>query len=226
MHSRDSESDKNTWTIIMSRELETLRDIIYDIERELAKAGMDLRRGIESYSLSELKSLLSQSPDREQIRELLLKLLELQENLYRELYGIAGIKEMNIDTDMPEKRVTSIKGWLLSGSARSGSKFPAGGKQSTVMRRLADLLASIDSEDECSKEIVSLLENSYKRSYDRFRVLRIALKACVHEGVIAWESVEKAGGSIHELVSLLLACRKSLGGKRLSALITKRRGSP
>lgn len=222
MHSRDSESGTNTWTVITSQELEALRNLIYDIERELAKLGMDFRRGIESYGLSELKSLLTKSPNREQVRELLLKLLELQENLYRELYGIAGLKEMSTDTDMPEKRVSNIREWLLSGSTRSSPKFPAESKQSTVMRRLADLLAGVDSEDECSKEVVSLLESSYKRNYDRLRVLRIVLKACVHEGVVTWESVEKAENSLYELVSILLACRKSLGRERLSALIAGR----
>lgn len=226
MNSQGPEIDVDAWSVITSQEIEALRDLVYSIERELAEMGKDSKRGVESYSLSELKSLLNKSLNKEQFRKLLLKLVELQESLYRTLYSVAGMKEINIDTDMPEKRLLNIKEWLLFGNTRRGLSPSTKSKQSMVIRRLASLLASVDGEENCSKEIKSLLESSYKRSYDKYRVLRIALSACVLEGVITWENVERAGGMLDDMISLLLACRKVLGGKRLSELIARQGEAP
>jgi hypothetical protein len=155
--------------------LEALREEIWLLEIELGKFGFDPRRGIESYDIAELREVLSRSGNESRARELLLKLIELQERLYKALYELSGSKELNVDTKSPEKRLLLIKSWLRGDGAniswRVGSKFA---------EALRSIIRALEKcEGDCVDRVLAILRTVYKRDYDRHRVVDRMLKMCV-----------------------------------------------
>jgi len=202
-----------------SPELEELRAQILRIERELARHGFDPRRGIESYKVGELRSLLRGARNREEVRGLLLALIELQEKLYRELYRAANLKEMRVDTETPEKNLVKIKRWLLEGRADGEPRRGDEGRSLVVLRRILEKVADLEDDEECAREIESLLRRAYKRDYDRCRIVKAALDACVMAGALERSEVEKVETSLRGALALLLKCRKTLKKDKISELI-------
>lgn len=204
---------------VMSPELDELRSCIYELERGLARFGLDPRRGIESYSVAELKSIVEGARDREELRSLLLAIVGLQERLYQTLYGLAGLREVNVDTDMPEKRLATIRRLLLSGNAGNASQRGGGSKMWGAITEIAERVARIEDDETCAREVVSVLKRVYKRDYDRCRVLRLILNMCVKYGALDAKAVDEVRTSLRGSLSLLMKCRKTLGNVRLGALI-------
>jgi hypothetical protein len=159
----------------MTELLEALREEIWLLERELGKFGFDSRRGIESYDIAELREVLGRSGNESRARELLLKLIELQERLYKALYELSSSKELNVDTESPEKRLLLIKSWLKGDGAtargRTRSKF-AEALRSTI--RVLE-----ECEDDCVDKVLATLRTAYKRDYDRHRVVDRMLEMCI-----------------------------------------------
>lgn len=220
MNKLNSDNDVNDIIdITTSPELENLRSQILDIERKLSELGMNPRRGLESYSINELKKIFRNIKDKEKLKKLLLELIELQERLYHTLYTLAGLKELNVDTDIPERKLLLIKKWVLTGESSERLRLTSESKQLVAIKGLADLLASVEDDEECLRRVESLLRNVYKRDYDRYRVLKLVIDACIKHGHLSREKIEEAGNSLRKLILLLLECRKVIGAYRLSEFI-------
>jgi hypothetical protein len=207
--------------LALSEKLDTIRKEILNLEIELSKYGFDPRRGIESYSISEIKSLLQRSGSKcTRVRELLTKLVETQERLYRELYNLAGLRDLNIDTETPEKNTARIKKWLLTEELPT----PAHGG-STKFRYAIDEIVRIlrECETECGDRILEVLMRVYKRDYDRYRVIRYLLEVCVDLGGL--KSVPPALETlpIESVRTLINGCIEKTGRFRLISSLKRRR---
>lgn len=198
-------------------ELEDLRLAILKAQQGLVNYGFDPRRGVETYSLSDLRNMLMHAPA--EVRASLLVLIETQEKLYLELYGIAGLKKLSVDTDTPEKRLATVKNWLLGGEKNNPEKKNVSKFRETV-KGLASILARYD-DAECEKEITSLLDAMYKREYDKVRVIRWVLDRCVGTGMAGDPVAEASSPSLHELLRSLLECREKMGKQWIAALLAR-----
>ena len=200
------------------RELEPLRLKIYELERRLSKYGLDPRRGIESYKISEIRELLARQRYNREFQELLLELIETQEALYRKLYEIAGLRELNVDTDSPEKHLFSIKERVTGKSPISNTHVS---KFEVALRRVLEVLEK--SGVELSKEdVLRALREVYKRDYDRHRVLVYILKRCrnlIPEREVDFRDLESK--PLSQLADLLVLCVSLLGKERVVKVIKR-----
>lgn len=204
----------------ITERLEELRKQIYEVEKSLSKYGFDPRRGIESYKVSELRELTSRSQNADEVKRLLLKLIELQELLYLELYRMAGLKRMNVDTDTPEKRLMTIKEWLIAGRANSITRV-AKSKFKEALSMVANVLETCN--DNCKEEIKNVLQRVYKRDYDRYRVVRRVLELCTSHGNVGKEILEGIESeSLDDLVDRLVECARKMGKEKLARIIKVR----
>lgn len=204
----------------ITERLEELRKQIYEVEKSLSKYGFDPRRGIESYKVSELRELTSRSQNADEVKRLLLKLIELQELLYLELYRMAGLKRMNVDTDTPEKRLMTIKEWLITGRANSIIQV-AKSKFKEALSMVANVLETCN--DNCKEEIKNVLQRVYKRDYDRYRVVRQVLELCTSYGNVGKEILEGIESeSLDNLADKLVECAKKMGKEKLARIIKVR----
>ena len=187
---------------VVSGALEDLRLRIRGIEKELSKYGFDPRRGIESYKISELKKLLDASGNnRRAVEELLLRLIEMQETLYKKLYELASLREINVDTDTPEKRLIAIKEWLLGGKVNARQPCTGTSRFSQAVLKVLDAIGESSEDDARKKRILEMLRRMYKRDYDRYRVLRFILSTCMEVGIIDDTPLKRAEDvSLEELV--------------------------
>jgi hypothetical protein len=188
------------------KRLDALRDQIRSAETDLVEFGFDARRGIETYSRSDLQRLITRSRDQGRVRSALRKVVELQEQLYRELYALSGTKELGIDTDTPEKALLLVKR-TLEMKRREPSEIDSK-LQETVKMILAAFEADMP-EDDRRKAVMSALTKSYRRDYDRNRVLNLVLtKLKISTGTSSLSSLE-------ELASLLVKRAKTSSLKEL-----------
>lgn len=158
--------------------MDDLRRKVRELEKTLSSYGFDERRGIETYKVSEVKKVLQRAGTREdEARRILKELIEVQLTLYRELYRVAGIRDIVVDTDMPEKKVKEIGDWL-----EGGRKENRGGNAGLFARTVNDVLNMIKESKDASS-VMELLTASYKRDYDRFRVLEFLAELCEELGV-------------------------------------------
>ena len=181
--------------LTVSEPLEKLREQIYEMEKELSIYGYDPHRGIESYSIAEIKKLISKSPNPLAFKESLKKLIEMQETLYRELYKLSGAEEISVDTDTPERRLRHIKSWL-EGRNTIGQQ-PS--KRIQFFTTLAEIVERCTTRKVCKEEILQALNKTYKRDYDRYRIL-VKLLSILDPN----STVNDLGTSIDKLVEKLL----------------------
>lgn len=208
--------------LFITENLEELRERLLTIEKELAKYGFDPRRGLESYRVSELRELIVRTGRGEEAKRLLLELVRLQKELYRRLYEQAGLKELRVDTDTPEKRLLAIEAWLVQGKANSVSNM----QQSKLVQALSSIATTLTiCKDDCPNQLASVLNNVYKRDYDRYRILGEVLDVCVDLGALRSEDVsdiEKK--AVIDLIDLVLICAEKVGRSKLISRIRARVG--
>jgi hypothetical protein len=206
----------------VSEKLDRLREEILKLEMELSKYGFDPRRGIESYSMSEIKQLLKRAGSNYvRVKELLYELACAQEKLYRELYSLAGLRELNVDTETPEKNLMRLKRWLLAGRdveappANNVTKFDrALGEIAGILRRC---------QDNCVGEILNALKSMYKRDYDRYRVVKHIAENCATLGGLEAAIVEEIETlPLERAVEVIVECSKKVGCVRLAACLEAR----
>jgi len=203
----------------ITERLEELRKQIYKVEKSLSKYGFDPRRGIESYKVSELRELISRSRNTKEVKQLLLTLIELQEQLYLKLYRLAGLRRMNVDTDTPEKKLMTIKEWLITG--RANSVQVAISKFEKALSMVANVLETCSNS--CEEEIKKVLQTVYKRDYDRYRVVRRVLELCIFYGNLSKEILEGIESEpLDNLVVKLVECAKKIGKEKLARIIKAR----
>jgi hypothetical protein len=214
-----SESRSHEDEIGVSEALDKLREEILRLERELGRFGHDPRRGIESCSISELKDLIEKSgSERSRVRELLVKLVTAQEELYRELYRLAGLKELNVDTETPERNILRLKKWLLTGEAPSSPSNVVRSK--TRFEHAVEAIVEIfrTCQENCEDRVLEALKGIYKRDYDRYRVMKRVLEVCAEMGYVA--DLSKLGpDSLKDAARLLGECSKSVGVSKLVAYL-------
>jgi len=201
----------------ITEKLEKLREEILSIEKKLAEYGFEPRRGIESYKISELRDLIARAgSSKNEVKKLIVKLVELQEKLYRELYQSAGLKELKIDTDTPEKRLLIIKEWLLTGKVNTTT--PSQTRFKVALRKIIEILKECDSD--CKEKILDALKTTYKRDYDRYRVLKFLLEICRDcGGIDKSQIIGIESKSIKEMLDLFYECVLSVGKNKLLAHI-------
>jgi hypothetical protein len=164
---------------LASERLDKLREEIYRLERELAGFGYDPRRGIESYSVSELRELIERAgPKRPFLEESLIRLIDAQTELYKELYRLAGFKELDVDTEIPEKNLMRLKEWISTGGAAPG--FGAPTKFEQALKEIAEVLRS--RQEGYGDGALRVLRRVYKRDYDRYRAMKRILGICAELG--------------------------------------------
>ncbi|MEM4847519.1 MAG: hypothetical protein QW794_07170 [Thermosphaera sp.] len=152
--------------------IDELRRKIRKLEEALSAYGFDCRRGIEAYKISEIKRILREAGVREgDARAILRELVEAQLALYRELYSAAGAREIVVDSDVPEKRVKEIKEWL------EGRREKRGERVNLFAKTVYEVLNIVERNKDADS-VVELLARSYKRDYDRFRVLYFLIELC------------------------------------------------
>jgi len=212
-----SETRPHENEVCISEALDKLREEILKLERELGRFGYDSRRGIESYSISELKGLIGRAgPERLKVRELLVRLVNIQEELYKELYCLAGLKELNVDTETPEKNVLRLKKWLLAGevAASPGNVVEAKTKFERALEAVVETLRTC--QENCEDELLNALRGVYKRDYDRYRVIKHALEVCVKLGyTVDLSKLDSA--SLESAARLLSECARNVGVPELAA---------
>jgi len=198
-----------------SETLENLRAQIRAVEKELSKYGFDVRRGIESYRINEIKGIMNNAKNPDDVRKLLAELIELQERLYKSLYELSGLKELSIDTDTPEGKMLTIKEWLMSGSVKNRGNAATSSKFFKAVVEVLEILeergdVNVD-EPLCRGKIVSVLNKAYKRDYDRHRVLKYLLSVCGELRALDKTQLERVDSMpVNVLVDLLLSCIKYL----------------
>lgn len=203
----------------VAERLGKLRDEIYALEKELAQFGFDIRRGVESYKVSELKRFLAKSKNKRRVKSLLLKLIELHELLYLELYNLAGLKRMNVDTDTPEKRLMMLKEWLITG--KTTSLTPRETKFKSALRSVAEVLEQC--RDDCEVKIYEVLVRVYKRDYDRYRVAKWVLDLCTSfDGTHVDEPGNLESIPVRDLSKKIAECAQTIGKEKLARLIIVR----
>lgn len=201
----------------ITERLEALRKRIYEIEKCLSKYGFDPRRGIESYKVSELKKLISSSRNAKRAKQLLLELIELQELLYTELYRTAKLKKMNVDTDTPEKRLATIKRWLIPVKAEPAAQVTKS-KFKDALLMVARALETCNTN--CKEEIKHVLQEIYKRDYDRCRVIKYLIELCISYGGAGKGILERTEiASLDSLIDGLIECSRKIGRRKLARLI-------
>jgi hypothetical protein len=199
----------------VSEVLDKLREEILRLERELGRFGYDPRRGIESYSISELKDLIERSgPGRSRVRELLVKIVTAQEELYRELYRLASLKELNVDTETPEKDILRLKKWLLTGEAPTSPSNAV--RPRTKFEQAVEAVVGIlrACQENCEDRVLDALKGIYKRDYDRYRVMKRVLEVCAEMGYAA-DLSKLEPGSLRNVARLLSECSRSVGVSKL-----------
>ena len=196
----------------VSERLDELREEILKLEHELSKFGYDPRIGIESRKVSELKELIERAgSEREKVKELLTKLIEMQKKLYKELYHSAGLKKLNVDTETPEKNLVRIKKWLLG---EGENPVPSGvTKFKQALEEIASVLQTCQESRE--SEILSTLRRIYKRDYDRYRIVRYVLETCAELGGLDGEIGDLTAHSLESAVRLLIECADKVGVPQL-----------
>jgi hypothetical protein len=206
----------------VSEALDKLREEILRLERELGMFGYDPRRGVESYSISELKDLIERSgPNRSRVRELLVKLVTVQEELYMELYRLAGLKELNVDTETPEKNILRLKKWLLTGEAHTS---PSNATRSrTKFEQAVETIVEIlkTCQENCEDRVLDALKGIYKRDYDRYRVMKHVLEVCAEIGY-AVDLSKLEPSSLRNVARLICKCSRSVGVSKLVAYLKLR----
>jgi hypothetical protein len=217
-----TEKSSENEIMAISEKLDRLREEILKLERELSKYSFDPRRGIESYSMSEIEKLLKRAgPNYVRIKELLYELVCAQEKLYRELYSSAGLRELNVDTETPEKNLIRLKRWLLAG--RDVEALPANNvtKFDQVLRGIARILRRC--QDNCVDEILIALKSMYKRDYDRYRVVKHIAENCTALGGLEAAIVEKIETlPLERAVEVIVECSKKVGCVKLATYLEAR----
>ncbi|RLI82952.1 hypothetical protein DRP04_02705 [Archaeoglobales archaeon] len=207
----------------MSEALEDIRLQIHAIERELSKYGFDLRRGIESYKVSEIKKIINNSKNPHEVKKILLKLVGVQEKLYEELYKFAGLKDLDVDTDTPEGRLLTIKEWLTSGKTTNHTNTPATSKFSEAILKILEIIERYEDSNICADKIVLSLNEIYKRDYDRHRVLKYLLSVCRELRAIEETQLKRAESMpVSSLVETLLSCVRSIDKHRFKSTVRSR----
>jgi hypothetical protein len=198
----------------VSERLDGLREEVLRLEQELGSFGYDPRVGIESRTISELRELMeSAGPQRQKVRETLLKLIEVQERLYKELYRLAGSKEQNVDTETPERNLMALKKWLLTGEATPA--FGGTTKFKQALNEVARILQTFQKDR--AKEILNALRRIYKRDYDRYRVVRCVLEACAKLGGLNREVSDLELLPLESAVRLVDESVEKVGALKLAA---------
>ena len=203
---------ENEKAIETTERLEGLRLRIRELEERLASFGFDPRRGIESYGVGELKRLVARSPRPEEAKNLLMELIEAQEQLYKELYEAGGMKEMDVDTDTPEKRLLLIKKWLLGEEEERVVRPP---RFCFVVKKVLD-----EAEKGSIEGVLDALKGGYKRDYDRHRVLRFLLDCCRELG-IKFELPE-GPPRLRPSAELLVVCMRMAEADRVRAVVRQK----
>jgi len=198
----------------ISEKLDKLREEVLKLERELGKYGYDPRRGIESYSISELKDMIKKAgSEHAKVRDLLAKLVETQKKLYRELYNAAGLRELNVDTETPEKNLLKIEEWLLM--SRENLVNHDITKFEKILGEIAKILGNC--QENCETEILGVLRKVYKRDYDRYRVIKYVIETCGRLGIYEEKEIETL--SLKDAVNLIVRCAKKVGPTKLAIYI-------
>ncbi|MEM1829887.1 MAG: hypothetical protein QXV79_04540, partial [Thermofilaceae archaeon] len=188
-----------------------LRRRIRELEKALSAYGFDCRRGIETYKVSEIKRILREAGPREgEARVILRELVEAQLALYRELYSAAGAREIVVDSDTPERRVKEIKEWLEGRGVKRGERVNLFAKTVYEVLNAVERNENVDS-------IVELLARSYKRDYDRFRVLRFLAELCG-----GFNAEAERYENLRELVKVTVDCVLRAGVDKVRRLAMER----
>ena len=154
--------------------LEDLRQKIYEIEKKLIDFNFDPHRGIETYKPSEIKVLLRKSKQSSELIRLLKEAITLQTEFYRRLYLLTNTKNIDVDTDSPEKNILRIRN-VLEHDARDQSSIIKIPKSKKVISAIKEILGESKDSERCFNEIIHIIKKEYKRDYDRFRVLELLL---------------------------------------------------
>ena len=153
----------------VTTDLEAVREKIYTLEKELTRYGFDPQRGLETYSVGELKELLRKSENPNEFIKMLKIVIDLQAQFYKLLYQKCGFKELRIDTEMPEKNIVKIKEWLERQANKKKKSEKTDTRASKFDALLAYLMRMLKHEKDSARiaeTFYNVLETTYKRTYD------------------------------------------------------------
>lgn len=196
-------------------ELERLRKKILEMEKELSTYGFDRRRGVETYKVSEIKRILGRIPPRDAaaVRKKLIEIVDTQRVFYRELYRRAGVAEIHVDTEMPERNLEEIGKWLGGDQVRRESVNKFSGV-------IVDVLEALSRGKDVGA-VIRILKRAYKRDYDRYRVLDFISSLCEELGAKIKRPLPER---LEEAVSVVAAPVLELGAEKVRRMATARLG--
>lgn len=158
-----------------SEKLERLRSKIFKCELKLIEFGFGKSRGIETYLIKEIKYLIKNSKESEEVMKIISDVVSLQEELYSELYKLGGMEKMDVDTFSPEKKILAIKEKILNPKIKSNSNLKK--KKTQMSISLEQVLELLDSkQNSIIDKIMICLKNNYQRTYDHTRVIDYIIK--------------------------------------------------
>jgi hypothetical protein len=120
---------------------------------------------------------------------------------------------LEVDTDTPERKILMLKECLV-GTLNKPRQRPIRTKFAEGVNKIIDIIKSCENLEECVEKVIVSLEKTYKREYDKYRVIEYLWKVA-NMG----KKLEFKEGSLKNNIRLLIVHIKDKGMPKLQQKI-------
>jgi uncharacterized membrane protein YheB (UPF0754 family) len=167
------------------KNIEKQRVRLRSLEKELEPFGFDSRKGLETYSLQEIRKLAKRNRFSKNFLKTLNKCLHKHMDFYRTLHH-EGFEPLSIERDMPEKNVQAIQEWLTNLKKGAPLKKTKESISSALSRCFLEKLKQTQTPNQL-EEWYGELRRFYKREYDIYRFADMLAR--VYNEYVGYEAI-------------------------------------
>ena len=210
-------SVKSSLSRSQQEEVEKLREELRLREKEMQKFGFEKGRGLETYSIKEIKDLAKTN----NYSKSFLKALQESLNKHLEFYTkIHNLREFRlIKENQSMENIWKLQTWLARPPKKMTKKLS---KSETLLRRFFKELKEAKSPEHFQKWYEEVLVKTYKRDYDVYRFVEFLARAYnEYTGSQALvPDFSNVRNSTEEVLSFIT--KKKLSNTGLAAFLVKR----
>jgi len=210
-------STKGLPSQVCEEEIEELREELRLREKEMQRFGFEKNRGLETYSVKEIKDLAKRNNYSENFFKALRECLNKHMDFYVKVHGLREFRIIKENQSM--ENIRKLQTWLMSPTKEIVKKLS---KSEILLRRFFTELRDAESLHHFQNWYEKVLRKTYKRDYDVYRFIEFLAGA--YNEYVGFQALlpdfSNVRNSTEEALSVIT--KKRLSNTGLIAFLAKR----